>query len=95
MRPQVPGVQVGGTSPNRSHMHRSHWGSKLLPVVSKPKGKKSAIGQMTLPWAFGEPTNEEISHLAGKFVLANGYPTTVGLPVPDIGIALGWGNLGA
>jgi hypothetical protein len=61
---------------------RSHWGSKLLPVVSQPKGKKSA-GQMTLPWAFWDSPPEEISLVAEKFVIANGYPT-----VPDIGKAL-------
>jgi putative transposase len=65
----------------------SHWGSKLLPVVSQPQGKKSA-GQMTLPWAFREPSPEAISLVAEKFVLANGYPT-----VPGIGKATGGGGI--
>ncbi|MEG4392825.1 hypothetical protein [Microcoleus sp. BROC3] len=57
--------------------------------MSQPKGKKSAIGQMTLPWAFWEPTPEAISLVAEKFVPANGYPT-----VPDIvGKATGGGGI--
>jgi len=53
---------------------RSDWGSKLLPVVSQPKVKKSA-GQMKLPWAFWDSPPEAISLVAEKFVPANGYPT--------------------
>ena len=77
--------------PKSQKRKRSHWGSKLLPVVSQPKGKKSAIGQMTLPWAFWDSPPEEISLVAEKFVLANGsngYPT-----VPDIGKGRGGGGI--
>ena len=74
--------------PKSQKRKRSHWGSKLLPVVSQPKGKKSA-GQMTLPWAFWDSPPEAISLVAEKFVLANGYPTTV----PDIVQATGGGEI--
>jgi hypothetical protein len=40
---------------------------------------------MKLPWAFWDSPPEAISLVAEKFVLANGYPTTV----PDIGKAPG------
>ena len=73
--------------PNSQKRKRSNWGSKLLPAVSQPKGKKSA-GQMTLPWAFWEPSPEAVSLVAEKFVAANGYPT-----VPDIGKAPGGGGI--
>jgi putative transposase len=53
-----------------------HWGSKLLPKVIKPKGKKSSPGQMHLPWALWNPINPEIVAVAKQFVLANCYNPT-------------------
>jgi putative transposase len=78
--PQIRLGFCGGYKSQPKSQKRSHWGSKLLPVVSQPKVKKSAIGQMTLRLAFWEPAPEAISLVAEKFVLANGFPT-----VPDIG----------
>lgn len=53
---------------------RRHWGSKLLPKVIKPPGKKSSPGQMSLPWAWSwDSLDPEIIATAKQFVLANCY----------------------
>jgi putative transposase len=60
--------------PQSKPERRNTWGSKLLAGLKpKKKARKSAPGQMRLPWDEWEATNEEIVKVSEKFVFANCY----------------------
>jgi putative transposase len=53
---------------------RNHWGRKLLAGLTvRGKGKKSAPGQMRLPWDEWQATHPDIERVAEQFVFANCY----------------------